>query len=451
MAQSREYLFEQEKISKAVFSLSIPTICSNLVMILYSLADTFFVGLINSPAQTAAVSLASPILLAFNAVNNLFGVGASSMMSRALGAKDYKTLKQSSSFGFYGALFSGIVLSVIIACVLTPLCHMLGANAETLEPTRQYLIYAVILGAPFSILNVVLAYMVRSEGNTLHAAIGTMSGCLINIVLDPIFILGFGMQAAGAALATLLSNVCAVIYFLVYLYIRRHKTMICISIKEFTLRRQIVGGVCNVGIPASIQNLLNVASQILINFLASGYGTVAVAAIGISFRASQVMLYVAMGISQGVMPLVGYTYAAGMIKRMKECIFFTLKISCLILLTLTIFYEIFPREIIDVFIANEETVSIGSVLIRGMALANPFLALDFMAVGVFQACGKGMLSLIMALLRKLAFEIPFMLLFNAVFGLYGLGFSAFAAEFLMAIIGMFLLFRLLKQTEKKTA
>lgn len=452
-AESRTWLFEKEKISKAVFRLSIPTICSNLVMILYSLADTFFVGMINSPAQSAAVSIISPVLLAFNAINNLFGVGASSMMSRAMGAKDYKTLRRSSAFGFYGSLFCGVLFSLFCALFASPLLTLLGASGETLDPSRRYLIWAVILGAPFAILNVVMGYLVRAEGNTLQASIGTMSGAFINILLDPIFILGFGMKAEGAALATMISNVCACLYFYGYLYVKRKSTLVCISFREFGFKRNIVSGVCAVGVPASIQNLLNVVSQVLMNNIAASYGTTAVAALGIAFRSSQVLMYVGMGISQGVMPLIGYTYAARMISRMKECIFYTMRLSILILFALTVLYELFPAQIMEAFIRDPDTVAIGSVLIRGMALSNPFLAIDFMNVGVFQACGKGAQSLILAILRKGVFEIPFMFLFNSLMGINGIGFSALAAEVLMAAISLTMLRALLKKTDSavKTA
>lgn len=448
-AEQRTWLFEKEKISKAVFRLSIPTICSNLVMILYSLADTFFVGMINSPAQSAAVSIVSPVLLAFNAINNLFGVGASSMMSRALGARDYKTLKQSSAFGFYGSLICGVIFSMAAALFIEPLVRLLGASEETLAPSERYLLWAVILGAPFSILNVVMGYLVRAEGNTLQASIGTMSGAFINIILDPIFILIFGMKAEGAALATMISNVCACLYFFGYLYFRRKTTLVCIDWHEFGFRKKIVSGVCAVGIPASIQNLLNVISQILMNNIAAFYGTVAVAALGIAFRSSQVLMYVGMGISQGVMPLIGYTYAARMVDRMKKCIFYTMKLSVTVLFCLTVLYELFPSEIMSAFIGDPDTIAIGSVLIRGMALANPFLAVDFMNVGIFQACGKGKQSLILAILRKGVFEIPFMFLFTNLIGINGIGFSALAAEVLMSLISLMMLRSLLKKIERQ--
>ena len=201
-------LFEEMPIPKAVMQLSIPTVLSSLVMVIYNLADTYFVGMLNNPVQNAAVTLAAPVLLAFNAVNNLFGVGSSSMMSRALGRKDYDTVSRSSAFGFYCSLLSGFLFSFLCFALQNPLLTVLGADSNTAEATLGYLRWTVICGAAPAILNVVMAYMVRAEGASLHASLGTMSGCLLNIILDPIFILpwGLNMGAAGAGLATFLSN-----------------------------------------------------------------------------------------------------------------------------------------------------------------------------------------------------------------------------------------------------
>ena len=188
--------------------LAIPTVISSLVMVIYNLADTYFVGMLNDPIQNAAVTLAAPVLLAFNAINNLFGVGSSSMMSRALGSKDMDTVYKSSAFGFYCALFSGLLFSVLYTVFSAPLLVVLGANAETAQATGGYLLWTVSFGAAPAILNVVMAYLVRAEGASLHASIGTMSGCLLNILLDPIFVLPWGLNlgAAGAGCATFISN-----------------------------------------------------------------------------------------------------------------------------------------------------------------------------------------------------------------------------------------------------
>ena len=215
MMDDKTILFEKTPVPKAVMQLAVPTILSSLVMVIYNLADTYFVGMMNNPVQNAAVTLAAPVLLAFNAVNNLFGVGSSSMMSRALGRRDYESVRRSSAFGFYCALFFGLLFSVLCTVGLNPLLILLGADANTMDATAGYLKWTVLFGAAPAILNVVMAYMVRAEGSSLHASIGTMSGCLLNIILDPIFILpwGFDMGAAGAGLATFLSNCVACVYF----------------------------------------------------------------------------------------------------------------------------------------------------------------------------------------------------------------------------------------------
>ena len=273
-------LFEEMPVPKAVMSMSIPTIISSLVMVIYNLADTYFVGMLNDPVQNAAVTLAAPVLLAFNAVNNLFGVGTSSMMSRALGQKDYDTVRRSSAFGFYGSLFSGILFSLGFAAFHAPLLTVLGADSVTRAATAAYLRWTVTCGAAPAILNVVMAYLVRSEGASLHASIGTMSGCLLNIVLDPIFILPWGLNlgAAGAGLATFLSNCFACLYFFVLLFIKRRNTYVCLRPAMAKAKPAVVAGICGVGIPSSIQNLLNVTSMTVLNNFTSVFGSDAVAA-----------------------------------------------------------------------------------------------------------------------------------------------------------------------------
>ena len=224
-------LFEHTPIPRAVAKLAVPTILSSLVMVIYNLADTYFVGMCNNAIENAAVTLAAPVLLAFNAVNNLFGVGSSSMMSRALGKKDYDTVYKSSAFGFYCALLSGAVFALLCGIFQNPLLKLLGADANTMGATVGYMKWTVVFGAVPAILNVVLAYMVRAEGSALHASLGTMSGCFLNILLDPIFILPWGldMGAEGAGFATFLSNCVACLYFFLLLFKKRGNTFVCVS------------------------------------------------------------------------------------------------------------------------------------------------------------------------------------------------------------------------------
>ncbi len=447
--QTKIRLFEQTPIPKAVAQLSIPTIVSSLVMVIYNLADTYFVGMLNDPVQNAAVTLAAPVLLAFNAINNLFGVGTSSMMSRALGRKDYDTVYRSSAFGFYCSFGCGLLFSLLFTLFRAPLLNLLGATPETYAATGSYTLWTVTCGAAPAILNVVLAYLVRSEGASLHASIGTMSGCLLNIVLDPVFILpqGLNMGAAGAGLATFLSNCAACVYFFILLFVKRGRTCVCIRPSMFGLKRPIVAGVCGVGIPASIQNLLNVTGMTVLNNFTSAFGSDPVAAMGIAQKINMVPMYIAMGVSQGIMPLISYNYASGNIRRMKKTVAFSAKVSLSFLVCMSAAFYFSAGPLIRLFMDNPAIISYGGAFLKGLCLALPFLCMDFLAVGVFQACGMGKKALLFAILRKIVLEIPALFLLNALFPLYGLAYAQPAAELILAIAAAAVLTVLFRKLE----
>ena len=451
MDNSKTELFESMPIPKAVITLSVPSVISSLVMVIYSLADTFFVGMMNDPVQNAAVTLAAPLLLAFNAVNNLFGIGSSSMMSRALGRKDYDTVYRSSAFGFYASLICSLLFSLLYGVLQSPILVMLGANAETMQATAGYLFWTVLLGSAPSILNVVLAYLVRAEGSSLHASIGTMCGCLLNIVLDPIFILPWGLNlgAAGAGCATCLSNTVACLYFFVLLFLKRGKTYVCIKPSMFRPSRQIVKGVCGVGIPASIQNLLNVTGMTILNNFTSAYGSDPVAAMGIAQRVNIVPFQIAMGFSQGIMPLISYNYTSGNIKRMKKTFMFTAKISLGFILVVMLMFMFAAEPIISMFMKNESIVAYGAAFQRGFCFALPFLCIDFLALGVFQSCGMGMKSFVFAVVRKIVLEIPALFVLNWLFPLYGLAYAQFVAELILGTIAVVVLVRMFRRLERE--
>ena len=443
-------LFEQMPIPRAVAKLAVPTILSSLVTVLYNLADTYFVGMLNNSVQNAAVTLAAPLILAFNAVNNLFGVGSSSMMSRALGSRDYETVHRSSAFGFYCSIFCGLLFSLLYVVFQPFVLTILGADTTTAEATAGYLRWTVACGAAPTILNVVMAYLVRAEGAALHASIGTMSGCILNIILDPIFILpwGLNMGAEGAGLATFLSNCVACGYFFVLLYVKRENTHVCIKPSMFCLKRKIVLGVCGVGIPASIQNLLNVTGMTVLNNFTSSYGSDAVAAMGITQKINMVPMQIAMGLSQGIMPLISYNYASGNTPRMKKTLTFAAKISLTALVIVAAGYYVGAGALVRMFMQDPTIVAYGTRFLRGFCLGLPFLCMDFLAVGVFQAVGLGKNAFIFAILRKVVLEIPALIILNALFPLYGLAYAQFAAEIVLATAAVVVLIRMFAKLER---
>ena len=445
--QDKEYLFERMPVPGAVMQLSLPIVISSLVTILYNLADTFFVGMLNNPVENAAVTLVYPVTLAFNAVNNLFGVGVSSAMSRHLGRKAYDQVRVCSAFGFYGAMISGLLFSALCILFRLPLLTLLGTDAQTLDATAGYLHWTVCCGALPAILNVVQSYMVRSEGSTLHASIGTMSGCLLNIVLDPIFILpwGLNMGAAGAGLATFLSNCVACLYFVVLARIKKGKTFVSMDLRLLPkLTAEQIRDILGVGIPASTQNLLNVTGTTLLNNFTAPFGAAAIAAMGISQKLYMIPMQVSLGFSQGIMPLVSYNYASGNRKRMKQTILFAMRIIVCSMLFLTVVYYLSAPAMIRAFMDSEEIIAYGSRFLRVMSLGFVFLCTDFLAVGVFQALGMGRNALLFAICRKLVLEIPLLFLLNHFYPLYGLPFAQLITEIFLSCLGVIMLRRIFR-------
>ena len=445
-------LFETMPIPRAVLALSVPTVLSSLVMVLYNLADTYFVGMLDNPVQNSAVTLAAPVLLAFNAVNNLFGVGSSSMMSRALGAGDLDTVRRSSAFGFYCALICGALFSLLATVLRAPLLAALGAAGETAAPTLEYLRWTVSFGAAPAILNVVMAYLVRAEGATLHASVGTMSGCLLNIVLDPLFILPWGldMGAAGAGCATFLSNCAACLYFFVFMYVKRKSTFVCVNPRKIGFERAVVLGICAVGVPASIQNLLNVTGTTILNNFTSVYGADAVASMGIAQKINMVPFQIALGFSQGIMPLVSYTYASGNHRRMKDTILFAIKLMLPAMTAVSVGYFVGAGGLVRLFMDNDVIVGYGTKFLRAFCLGQPLIYMDFLAVGVFQALGMGKNAFVFAIMRKIILEIPALFILNYLFPLYGLAYAQPLAELVLAAASVVMLKKIFERNQLET-
>ena len=451
MDDKKAALFERYTIPKAVATLAIPSVISCLVMVLYNMADTYFVGMLQDPVQTAGVSLGATVILSFNAITNLFGTGASSSMSRSLGRKDYEGARRCASFCFWLALLCAVLIAAGYSLFRAPVLSLLGADETTAQATADYLFWTCTCGAVPAIMNVVLSNMVRSEGEVLHASIGVMSGCLLNIVLDPFLILPqfAGMGAAGAGAATFISNCVACLYMLVIVYLHRKNTIVCLSPLRFGFNKQLTLDVFGVGVPASIQNLLNVTGTLVLNNFAAAFGAAAVSAIGIAHKVNMMPMYLAMGITQGVMPFISYNYASGARKRMKDCILFVLKLSVVITIVLAAALFVFSADVVRLFLDNEEVVMHGEKLLRAMSLGVPFLSVDFLGVAVYQAIGKGRYSLAFAIARKIVLEIPALILFNKLMPLYGMGYAQPFAELVLTIAAVFMLRKIFREAPEQ--
>lgn len=445
---NKEELFERMPVTKAIFTLTIPMIITSIISIFYNLSDTYFVGILNDPIQNAAVTFVAPAMTLFYAVTNLFGIGGSSLMSRKLGEKDYASVEKASATALYFGLFFSLLLSAITLIFNSQMLHILGTSSETESITKQYLFWTVGVGAIPGIMNLLISFLLRAEGRSLQASIGNIAGCVLNIILDPIFILPWGLNlgAAGAGFATFISNCCSFVYFMFLLFKLKGKTYVSINPKNFTLNPEILKNIFVVGIPGVFQNILNVIGMTILNNLAGNFGTDAVASIGIVNKLNQLPIQVVFGFSQGVMPLIGYNYAAKNFPRMKSVIGKTFKIT-LSCLAAIVCLNIFAGEyLVRFFMDNDSIVKIGYQFLKGSAISLPFMCIDFVVVGVSQSFGIGKCALIFSFIRKAFLEIPFLYIFSSGFGLYGLAYTSAAGEIIMAAIALVVLKKLLKRT-----
>ena len=318
---SNRDLFEKASVPRAVALMAIPTIVTMLVVVIYNMADTFFIGQTGDAMQVAAVSLATPVFMVFMALGNLFGIGGSSAISRALGEKNEQRARHISAFCCYGSLGVGILMTLIFILFMDGILKMIGASPATIDYARQYLTF-VAIGAPFVMFGTAYGNIVRGEGAAKESMIGNLIGTITNIILDPIMILWLGWGVSGAAVATVLGNVAACIFYLHYLL---HKKGTALSIKpsDFQWKNRIASSVFSIGIPASLNNILMSCANILLNNVLISYGDTPVAAMGIAMKANMIVILLQIGLCAGIQPLIGYNYGARNVKRLKKIFFFT--------------------------------------------------------------------------------------------------------------------------------
>lgn len=413
-------IFEKVPVPKAVFTLAVPTVLSMLVTIIYNMADTFFVGQTNDSNQVAAVSLTMPLFTVFIACGNLFGVGGSSFISRALGQGDTDKVKKISSFCFYSCVFFAMIVGWIFLSFMTPILKMIGSSENTEEFAREYMTY-ISRGAVFVVLSNSLANLVRSEGAAKHSMIGMMIGTAVNIVLDPIMILTLDMGVSGAAIATIIGNICSIIYYMVYILSK--SKVLSISIYDFRFTDGIAMNVFFIGIPASLNNVLMSVSNIVLNNQLVNYGDDAIAAMGVALKANMLVVFLQMGIAMGIQPLVGYNFGAGNFKRMKSVMKFSAMCTVILGTTLTLIYFINSEAIIKIFINDNSVIDYGIKMIRALMMPGPLLGVMFVFTFTFQAMGKVVPSLILSISRQGLVYIPSVLILNRVVGLDGVIYS----------------------------
>ena len=422
MKNDKTALFETMPVGKALLTMAIPTIVSQLITMVYNIADTFFIGLSNDPYKVAAASIVGVLFFMLNSLSNLFGVGGGSLLSRLLGQKREEEAKRVGVFSFYGALAIAAVYSLVCFLFTRPLARLLGASDNTIDYAASYLFYVVVVGGIPSTLGLTMSHLLRSAGYSKESGTGLAIGGISNILLDPLFmfvILPEGNEVTGAALATLLSNVITLVYFLFTYRRLQGKTVLSISPKFIRMERTLIFDIFAIGLPSALTALLANTTSIIKNNLTSGYGDIEMAAYGIVLKADMLPLNIGMGLCQGMMPLVAYNYASRNYPRMRS---FTRAAQIAGMATACVFivlFEVFARQIVWIFIRDEATIAYGTDFLRIACLATPFMISNFQKIYCLQAMGKGRESLLLGVCRQGLLAIPILLILNHFMGLYG--------------------------------
>ena len=437
--ESRE-IFETLPIPKALKAMAVPTVISQIIVLIYNLADTFYVGQTNNPYMVAATSLILPVFNITLSLASLTGVGGGSLISRLLGENRHDEAKKVSSFSIYLSIAVTAVFSASMAIFMKPILNLLGAGENTYLFAKQYALCVIVFGGIPTVLSNVLSNLLRSIGISKQAGFGITMGGLINIALDPLFmfvILPKGYEILGVGIATCLSNCIACIYFLCIIYKIRKNSVISLSIKLGLPERKSISSIFNVGIPSSLATLLFDLDYIVIDKLMVAYGDISLAAIGIVLKAERLPLNVGIGICQGMMPIVAYNYSSKNYKRMNDTVKYSRNVGLITAAISIVFYEILARYIIRLFIADAQTILLGTDFLRIRILATPLMFLSFFTVHIFQAFGKGNKALFLGIMRWAVFNIPMLFILNGIIGMYGIVWSQITADILTVALSVY--------------
>lgn len=448
----KKELFETMPVPKALATLAFPTIVSQLISMIYNLADTFFIGKTEDPYKVAASTLAFVLFFVMCSLSNLFGVGGGSLISRLMGKGQAAEAKKVSSFSFYCTI--GITLVYSLCCLLFMdfILHAVGASENTYEFAASYTLWVVVIGGVPATLSMALSHLLRSEGYASKASFGLGMGGVLNIILDPIFmfvIMPDGQEVTGAAMATCLSNVISLIYFLVVVASLRGKTVLSLSPVYFIPGATYFKDVMATGIPSFLGAFLASVSSMFVNQFSSSYGDIELAALGVVKKIDMLPLNVGMGLCQGMLPLVAYNYASGDRARMKKVISVCRFAGLAFSLTCVLVFEIFATPLVTFFIPDEATVAFGKVFLRICCLATPLMFYNLHSTFTLQAMGKGPESLILSICRQGLVNIPLLFLLNTIFGLYGVVSTQAVADAITLVISTLLVQKVLREMKRE--
>ena len=428
-------VFASMPVKKLVLKNANSSIAAMLMVLIYNLADTFFISQTNDALQVAAVSLATPVFLLFMAVGTVFGIGGTSVISRALGEGRQEYACQVSAFCMWGCVGVGTLMSLLMLAGMEPLLSFLGAGPEIWGMVKTYLQIVAFCG-PFVLIGTCYSNVLRAEGAASKAMYGMLIGNLLNVLLDPLLILGAGWNIAGAAIATVIGNIAAALYYLWYFW--QGKSSLSIAWKDFCWHGEAVGAVLAIGIPASIGTVLMSVSQIIMNMQMAVYGPMALAGIGVAMKITMITNTVSLGLAQGVQPLLGYCVGAGSWNRYREIMKMSLWYAAGLSILLTGLSYVFLDDLIQVFLSESAAFSYGVDFARILLVTSFLFGLFFVLLSALQAMGAARPSLMINISRQGIIYVPALFILQKVVGISGLVWAQPAADVLSLVLTLML-------------
>ncbi len=453
--QDKRALFEELPIRKALATMAVPTIISQLINLVYNVVDAFFIGRTGNPYMAAATTLSWTLVMLNTALSNLYGVGGGSLLARLMGAGRDEEAGRASAFTVWCGMATALGYSLLLALFLRPLLRLLGASEATLGFAAQYTLIVLVIGNVPMLLSAVLAHLIRNAGYADRASIGLSGGGLLNILLDPLLmfvLLPRGYEVVGAALATLLSSVASCVYLLAAY--KKAGTTAALRLKltdaraaDADSRKQLF----SVGVPSAVLTGLFDLANVCVNMLASAHSDLVLAGMGIVMKVERVPTAVNLGICHGAIPIIAYNYSSGNRERMRRTISTARLWGLLVSGAAIVLFELFAGSVTSVFMntrtgtAALETIAFAALFLRIRCLASPLQFLNYHTSYSLQAMGNGRATILHAVIRELVFYIPFLFLLDRLFGAQGLAAALIAGEGCGAVAALFMLRRQLRK------
>lgn len=429
--EQKQNIFESSPW-RAIAGLCIPSLISIVVLMLYNMADMYFVAFTQDLRQVAAVSLAGPAFSLMMAVSTMIGNGGCTLVAQALGRQDAQKVRQLSALCFWAAIVFGALFAMLCVSFQRPLLRLLAATEDTWAFTRSYLLI-LALGAPVILLNHSLGGLLRGEGLIRVGLAANMISTVSNILLDPLFILVFHQGVAGAAIATVLGNAVAVCYMLSYR--TRHRDTCVLELRPAYAREiRVLGNILALGLPNAISSILSGLAGTFSNRLLVGYGTGAIAAMAAAGKAVMLVTMVQMGLGMGIQPMLAYCYGKRDWNKLRGVALRLLLLTLALGSLLSAGIWLARGWAIGLFIKDTAAAALGTRLVGYMLLMGPLIGLYYLASNFLQAAGNATSASLTSALRQGLLLIPLLYLMEHLFGLTGRALAHTAADFASVLV-----------------